>query len=90
MPTSVRLDAKTEKILERLAKQKSQTKSEVIREAIETLAERQHSSSRSVSAFEAIEDLVGCVRGGPADLSIDTGRKFRDLLRNKHKEVSWS
>lgn len=34
MPMSVRLDAKTERLVERLAKQTGQTKSEVIREAI--------------------------------------------------------
>jgi predicted DNA-binding protein len=88
MPTSVRLDAKTEKLLERLAKQKSQTKSEVIREAIEALTEHRSTSSSGASAYEAIKDLVGCVKGGPADLSIDTGRKFKDMLRKKHKEAS--
>lgn len=34
MPTSVRLDAKTESLVKRLARRKGQTKSEVIREAL--------------------------------------------------------
>ena len=38
MPVSVRLDAKTERLVNRLARQRGQTKSEVIREAIKVLA----------------------------------------------------
>jgi len=38
MPTSVRLDARTERVLERLARSRSQTKSEIVRQAIEALA----------------------------------------------------
>ena len=30
--------------------------------------------------YEAIADLIGCVKGGPSDLSENTGEKFRDLL----------
>jgi predicted DNA-binding protein len=87
MPTSVRLDAKTERVLERLVKKKNRTKSEIIREAIENLAVQQSKSSRRVNAYEGIKDLVGCVQGGPSDLSINTGRKFRDLLRSKGKKA---
>ena len=78
MPTSVRLDARTERVLERLARSRSQTKSEIVRQAIDVLAaqERKH-------PFEAVSDLIGCVSGGPPDLSEDTGRKYRDLLIRK-------
>ena len=86
MPTSVRLEPETERLLERLAKEKSQTKSEVIREAIETLAERESKSNQHENSLEKIQDLVGCVRGGPKDLSSDTGRKFREaLVKNRSK-----
>ena len=88
MPTSVRLDQKTEKILSRLAKQKSQTKSEVIREAIEALAERENKSSRQGGAYEVIWDLVGSVSGGPEDLSLETGQKFRDRLQRRDNRRS--
>lgn len=33
--------------------------------------------------YEAIVDLIGCVRGGPPDLSENTGEKFRELLTQK-------
>lgn len=78
MPTSVRLDAKTERVLERLARSRSQTKSEVVRQAIDLLAAQERQRP-----FEAVADLIGCVRGGPPDLSEDAGRKLRDLLLRK-------
>jgi predicted DNA-binding protein len=88
MPTSVRLEPETEKLLERLAKKKSQTKSEVIREAIETLAERESKSDQKKSSYERIEDLVGCVSGGPSDLFFETGRKFKDAVKRCHEQHS--
>ncbi len=33
--------------------------------------------------FEMVYDLIGCVQGGPPDLSENTGRKFRELLAQK-------
>ena len=33
--------------------------------------------------YEAIADLIGCVKGGPPDLSENTGEKFRELLTQK-------
>jgi Arc/MetJ-type ribon-helix-helix transcriptional regulator len=88
MPTSVRLEPETERLLERLAKKKSQTKSEVIREAIETLAERESKSDQKKGSYERIEDLVGCVSGGPKDLSSETGRKFKDAVKRSHEQRS--
>lgn len=32
------------------------------------------------SSFDLVSDLVGCVSGGPTDLSEQTGKKFRQLL----------
>lgn len=77
MPTSVRLDARTERTLEQLAKNRSQTKSEILRQAIEEMAARQR------RPMDVIGDLVGCVHGGPTDLSEETGRRFRELVGRK-------
>lgn len=75
MPTSVRLDPKTQSALDRLARSRSQTRSEVVRHAIELLAAKEPQRP-----FETVADLVGCVRGGPPDLSEETGQKLRELL----------
>jgi len=73
MPTSVRLDPETEGLLARLARMRSQAKSVVIREAIESLARPDEAVPTDGTLFETISDLVGCVDGGPPDLSKRTG-----------------
>lgn len=78
MPTSVRLDSNTKRALDRLARSKSKTKSEIVREAIELLAEKE-----TQRPYEKVSDLIGCVTGGPPDLSEDTGGRFRELLARK-------
>lgn len=78
MPTSLRLDPKTQSALERLARSRSQTESEVVRQAIELLATKEPQLP-----FDTVADLIGCVKGGPSDLSETTGKKFRDLLAQK-------
>jgi len=83
MPTSVRLDPETERLLARLARERSQSKSDVIREAIESLARHDEAVPTDGTLFESISDLIGCVDGGPADLSKLTGKKFRELLTSK-------
>lgn len=80
---SVRLDAKTERSIQQLARRRGQTKSEVIREAIAALARLEGESHGGKSPYETIAHLIGCVRGGPRDLSVRTGEKFRRLLLEK-------
>ena len=85
MPMSVRLDAKTERLIEGLARKRGQTKSEIVREAIGAVAQQQTNGSDSAKhPYEAVKDLIGCVRGGPPDLSVRTGEKFRQLLVRKN------
>ncbi len=88
MPTSVRLDRKTERLVERLATEKGLTKSEVIRKAIATAAEREAQKERSIRPYDALRHLIGSVRGGPTELSSSTGKRFRQLLdqtRARHR-----
>lgn len=80
MPVSVRLDAKSEELVTRLARREGQTKSQVIRKAIRVLAESEDTGRKTPRPFDAIAHLIGCARGGPRDLSERTGEKFRQLL----------
>ncbi len=82
MPTSVRLDPKTEAVVRRLARQTRRTKSEVIREAIARMAE-EGNTPRPSSPYAAVEDLVGIARGGPPDLARRADEAFKDLLIRK-------
>ena len=80
MPTSVRLDAKTESLVARLARRKGQSKSRVIRDAIHAYAETETAVREPESAYEALKPWIGSVKCLPPDLSERTGDKFYKLL----------
>jgi hypothetical protein len=49
------------------------------------VAEEQTNGSDSAKQpYKAVKDLIGCVRGGPPDLSVGTGKRFRQLLVRKN------
>lgn len=80
MPLSVRLDARTEALIGRLARKRRQTKSEVIRDAIGVLAKQEEKGAEKKRPYDLVAHLIGCVKGGPRNLSVDAGRKFREML----------
>ena len=84
MPTSVRLDLKTEQLIARLSRTMRRTKSQVIRDAIGKFAlEEEVSRPTPRSPYDALKHLIGVARGGPDDLSVRTGNKFRRLVRQR-------
>lgn len=86
MPTSVRLDDRTRRLLRKLMRSRQKTQSEIIREGIEALA-RSEAGAGEVSSYARVEDLIGCASGGPPDLSEDTGRKFAELLAERQQKA---
>jgi hypothetical protein len=80
MPTSVRLDARTERLIRSLARRTGRTRSQVIRDAIHRLAAEEPEPRSAATAFELWRDAVGCAAGGPPDLSERTGDRLRLLL----------
>jgi len=85
MPTSVRLDPKTERVVRSLTRRTGQTRSQVIRDAIHCLAAAESETRHGQMAFEMWQDAIGCAEGGPADLSECTGDRFRSLLLAKRR-----
>lgn len=79
--TTVRLSTELETILERLANQRGQTKSEVIRDAIEHLA--QDVRTDKGTALDRLRPFIGIADSGGQQLSKQTGKKFRRLLEEK-------
>ncbi len=79
---TVRLDVPTEATLKRLAAQRGQTKSEVIRDAISRLADEE---PRRPSAYQRLRPFVGIVDSGGSQLSTETGRRFRELLEERRR-----
>lgn len=82
MVLSVRLDPKTRKLIDRIARAERISRSEVVRRGIHLLAEK-HAHADSFEPFQAIKHLVGMARGGPRNLSERTGERFRELLLKK-------
>lgn len=87
MPTSVRLDSKTETTVRRLAQRTRRTKSAVIREAIERLAQDEQHARTTPGTYSSVADLIGIARGGPPDLARRAGEAFRQLLVAKGRRL---
>ena len=80
MLTTVRLDPRTLTLMQRLARRTGRTKSQIIRDALRQLGEREGAGDGGRTAYEAMEHSIGCWDSGGARLSERTGEKFRDLL----------
>lgn len=74
---TVKLPASLNARLDRAARRRGQTKSDVIREALEGLLNGSRGTRTARSALELAGDLVGCVEG-PGDLS--TNPKYMEGL----------
>lgn len=88
MTTSVRMDSETERLLNSLARERGSTKSEVVREAVRLVAQRERRRRRAPRPHDAFRGIVGSVRGGPPDLSERTGERFRQLLLSPKRKRS--
>lgn len=85
MPTSVRLDAKTEALLKRLAHRSGRTKSEVLREALIRFAETEAAGEQPNLPCEMIAELIGVATGGPTDLARRHKQAFRERMTGRKR-----
>ena len=83
MGTSVRLPARLERLVSRVAKERGTTKSEVICSALTVLEDESRTAHTCPTPYAAMKHLIGCASGGPSDLSVETGKKFRELLARR-------
>jgi hypothetical protein len=85
MAMSIRLDAATEALLERLARRRRTTKSTIMREFLVAYGREEAGSARTGSRpIDRVRHLIGCIEG-PGDLSVNTGARYREILRVKHR-----
>jgi hypothetical protein len=84
MTLSVRLDEETKQLLDRLARSRGLSRSEVVRRGIHLIAHHDP-TTRETNPFESIRHLIGRVHGGPPDLSNRTGAGFRQLLSQRRQ-----
>lgn len=87
MLLTVRVDVKTERLLQRLARKRGRTKSEVIRDAIGVLAKVLEAQEEAEHPFDKVRDLIGSIRGGPPHLSTRTGEAFRRMLVGRRRKA---
>jgi hypothetical protein len=79
-PLTLRLDPKTRKRIERIARRRQVSVSEVIRLAIAAWVERQEPVA---APYEAMADLIGVVHGGTSGRSTRTGARFSEILKSR-------
>ena len=84
MPTSVRLDTKTELLLKRLARRSGRSKSEVLRDALHRVAEPSADDDEAASVHSLIADLVGAAGQSKANLARRHKHAYREALARKH------
>ncbi len=83
MPLNVRLNAKTERALAALAARRQQSRSDVVREALEHYATSHEAAAGSQHPFAAWADVIGIVQIGVRDPKRTTGEQFATLVREK-------
>jgi len=83
-PITLRIDPELRRRVDRIARRKKTSTSEVLREAIATWVEREDSA---VTPYESIKDLIGTVKGGDPHRSTDMGKKFTELLRTRRNQT---
>jgi hypothetical protein len=82
MPFSLRLDPETEAMIRRLARATGRSRSAVVREAMARYgAVEDAAAPAGASTFDRLGSVVGIVKTGGADLSVNTHAKFRARLK---------
>jgi Arc/MetJ-type ribon-helix-helix transcriptional regulator len=77
---NVRIDPQTAAFLERTARERGLTKSEVVREALATLRAQDKRPSRA-TPYELMAHLIGSGDSGGMNLSERTGERFARMLQ---------
>jgi hypothetical protein len=79
---NVRIDAKTASFLKRVARRTGQSKSEVVRAALEVFRNK-NPEANAVRPAQAIAHLIGCWDSGGLRLSERTAKRFARLLKEQ-------
>jgi hypothetical protein len=77
---NIRIDAETAAFLDRIARERGLTKSEVVRQALATLRKKDARPSRA-TPYERMAHLIGSWDSGGMNLSERTGERFARMLQ---------
>jgi Ribbon-helix-helix protein, copG family len=79
---NIRIDAETAAFLDRIARERGLTKSEVVRQALATLR-KQKTPGTGATPYELMAHLIGSWDSGGMQLSQRTGERFARMLLEK-------
>ena len=83
MALNVRISPKTERALNALARRRRQTRSDVVREAIEHFAAAHESQTDRSRPLHAWADVIGIVNLSERPKGRTTGERFTEIVRQK-------
>jgi hypothetical protein len=83
MPLTVRLNPRTERALTALARRRRQTRSDIVREAIEHYTATSDGDTPEQRPFDLWSDVIGVVRTRGRAASRTTGELFTDIVVRK-------
>jgi Arc/MetJ-type ribon-helix-helix transcriptional regulator len=83
MPMTVRLNARTERAVNALARRRRQTRSDVVRDALEHYTATNGGDASRGRPYDAWLDVIGVVSAGARDRGRTTGEQFTAIVREK-------
>jgi Arc/MetJ-type ribon-helix-helix transcriptional regulator len=81
--TTVRLSARTERAVNALARRRRQTRSDVVRDALEYYTATNGGDAGRGRPYDAWLDVIGVVSTGARDRGRTTGEQFTAIVRDK-------
>src|SRR5438094_5010425 len=83
MPMTVRLSARMERAVNALARRRRQTRSDVVRDALERYTATNGGDADRGRPYDAWLDVIGVVSAGARDRGRTTGEQFTAIVREK-------
>jgi len=83
MPLTVRLNARTERAVNALARRRRQTRSDVVRDALEHYTTTNGGDAGRGRPYDAWVDVIGVISSGVRDRRQTTGEQFTAIVRAK-------
>jgi hypothetical protein len=83
MPMTVRLNARTERAVNALARRRRQTRSDVVRDALEHYTATNGGDASRGRPYDAWLDVIGVVSARARDRGRTTGEQFTAIVREK-------
>ena len=83
MPMTVRLSARTERAVNALARRRRQTRSDVVRDALEQYTAINGGDPGRGRPYDDWVDVLGVIRAGARDRGRTTGEQFTAIVREK-------